>query len=209
MANYPDDITRDTLPQLLARRELLSLTAGPHRTGDIDRSTIGLPGDLLKINSYQLFIRGLINPNTPYRKIHLAWAPGIGKTVGALVAAHEFIGIYRQLYAAETMVRARFRAGRAAAEMADIRTPSVFILGFAATETAFVRDLLGYSYFGFVSQAEREELNFRRAAASGGSEADQKALQEYESRLRRRLSDKSRGGFYKFLGYEKFVNRLF
>ena len=207
--SFPDEITPGTIGDLLLRRELLSLAAGPHRSGTIDRQTIGFPPDMLKVNSYQLFIRGLINPNTPYRKIHLSWAPGIGKTIGALVAATEFISVYRQLYAAETMVRARFRAGRAAAEMADIRTPSVFILGFAATESAFVRDLLGYSYFGFVSQSEREELEFRRAAASGGSEADVKALAEYESRLRRRLSDKSRGGFYKFLGYEKFVNRLF
>lgn len=206
---FPPEITPATIGELLRRKELYSLEAGPHRHGKVARDVLGLPRDMLKINSYQLFIQGLINPRTPYRKIHLSWAPGIGKTVGALVAATEFIKVYKQLYASETMVRARFRAGRAAADMADVRTPSVFVLGFAATETAFVRDLIGYSYFGFVSAAEREELTFRQTAAAGGSESDVKALHEYESRLRRRLTDKSRGGFYKFLGYEKFVNRLF
>lgn len=207
--SFPSEITNATLGELLKRKELFSLVAGPHRVAADGHERVIPPSDHLRINSYQLFIKNLVNPNTPYRKIHLAWAPGSGKTVGALVAANEFIGAYRQLYAAETMVRARFRAGRAAAELADVRTPSVFVLGFTATETAFVRDLLGYSYFGFVSHEEREELNFRKQAASSGSESDIKALNEYESRLRRRITDKSRGGFFKFLGYEKFVNRLF
>ncbi len=204
--SYPPEITPDSLSALLSRKELYTLQAGPHRIGNATGMT---PPDYLRIGSYQLFIKNLINPATPYRKIHLAWAPGIGKTVGALVAANEFIKVYRQLYADETITRARFRSGRAAAELADIRTPSVFVLGFGATETAFIRDLLGYSYFGFVSAGEREELDFRRRAAASGNEADVKALHEFESRLKRRVTDKSKGGFYKFLGYEKFVNRLF
>lgn len=205
--SYPQEISVDTLRDLIARRELYGFRAGPHRMRQVLPFTP--PGGHLRMNSYQKFIENMFSPNTEYRAIHLMWSAGVGKTIGALAPAMNFVRIYRQTFATAVASRGTTKISRSTVATADASTPSVFVLGFDNTETAFVRDLLNYTHFGVVTEAEQAELqNLRRQAASG-NDTDAKRYSEYYFMLKRRITDKMKGGFFKFLGYNKFVNRLF
>lgn len=131
-----------------------------------------------------------------------------GKTLAAVSVATEYIKIYRKLYAAAASARG---IGRKFHGELDRATPTVFVLGFGGTRGAFIRELLSYPDFGFVSAVERDELVRRRALAAGGLPGDVVSYKEFSSALKRRVINKSRepGGFYKFYGYDEFVNRLF
>jgi hypothetical protein len=94
------------------------------------------------------------------------------------------------------------------AEM-DRNTPTVFILGFGGTKSAFVRDLLKYPDFGFISMSEKEELQKRQKTAESGLPDDVRHLKEYYAMLKKRITSKSKDGFFKFFGYDEFVNKLF
>lgn len=128
-----------------------------------------------------------------------------GKTLAAIAAAHEFIKSYRVLYNS-TAVKL---TGKYAQVELDKQTPTVFVLGFDGTKTAFVRDLLKYPEFGFITPAEKDEMIRLQKVANLGFEDDIKRLKEYTSAIKRRITNKSKGGFYKFYGYQEFVNRLF
>jgi len=128
-----------------------------------------------------------------------------GKTWAALSIAQEFINIYRKNYASAA---AKISGRRSFIEL-DNNSPSVFVLGFGGTKTAFIRDALKSPSFGFITPAEREELTKRQHIAAGGLPDDVQYLKEYYSMLKKRLTNKSKGGFYRFLGYDELVNRLF
>jgi hypothetical protein len=71
--------------------------------------------------------------------------------------------------------------------------------------------MLRYPEFGFVSQHEIEELRQLRINASRAGPGSVEARQ-YSSTLgvyRRRVTDRTRGGFYQFYGYKEFANHLF
>jgi hypothetical protein len=140
-----------------------------------------LPG--LRLHGAQLFIRGFTSPDTPWPRLLINWQTGTGKSIAAISIAQEFI---RQ-----------FRARAALGE----RAPTVFVISFTARDT-IQEDMLRYPEFGFVSAAEVEEL--RRLRAGG----DPRALSSLMSVLRRRISDRSREGYYQFYGYREFANRL-
>lgn len=88
-------------------------------------------------------------------------------------------------------------------------TPSVFVLGWEATTRAFMRDLLKYPEFGFITEAELQELRKREHAALSGMPDQIAFAREYRAMLKHRVQNKSKGGFYQFYGYIEFVNRLF
>jgi hypothetical protein len=99
-----------------------------------------------------------------------------------------------------------FRARAALAE----RAPTVFVISFTARET-IQEDMLRYPEFGFISQAEVEELRHLRAlaGAAGPASAEARPLSGRVGVLRRRITDRGRGGYYQFYGYKEFANRLF
>ena len=126
-------------------------------------------------------------------------------TNAAAGIAANFINQYRQLYAVEAPAQ-MMRKERV---VLDAKTPSVYILGFAGAKKSFFHELLTYPEFGMISYEERDELTRLRLRASAGNPNDTAAYKEYYNELKRRLSDKSKGGFYRFYGYDEFVNRLF
>ena len=144
----------------------------------------------IQFRNYQLFVQNFINPDTPYMRLLIKWMTGVGKTIGALGIAKEFINVYAKMHSIDRE-----------------NSPFVFVIGF--TKSIFVRELLRHPEFGFVTEediAEHKELKIR--AETGGSEAEQR-LAEFESRLRRRLANPAYGGYFKFIGYKAFFNRLF
>lgn len=127
-------------------------------------------------------------------------------TLAAISDADAFQTAYRKLYNLEAL---KMPPGRRSYSDLDRLTPTVFVLGFGGTKSAFTRDLLKYPEFGFISIIEREELIKRSRLASAGLPDDIKHYKEYRTHLKKRITSKSRGGFYKFYGYDEFVNRLF
>ena len=153
-------------------------------------SRLVLPG--LRLSGAQQFIRNFENPDTEFSRVLVKWQTGTGKSIAAISISQEFI---RQFHA-------RAAIGAPA--------PTVFIISFTARDT-IQEDMLRYPEFGFVSQAEVEELRRLRAAAGamGPASGEARQLSGYTGTLRRRITDRGRGGYYQFYGYKEFANRLF
>ena len=206
--SYPEINDEGFVSDLLSRKEFYSLKADPDRNFKDPaeaRSDVLLSGHL-KIHSYQLFVGNLMNPDTPYKRLHLGWTPGTGKTLGALYIASKFIKVYHKMYA---NLAAKTQASRRNYAEMDRNTPTIFVLGFGGTKSAFIRDLLKYPEFGFISVMEKEELMKRQQLANSGLPDDIRHLKEYSSMLKKRIWNKNKDGFFKFFGYDEFVNRLF
>lgn len=162
----------------------------------------------LLLQSYQHFTRNFLNPNTPYKRILLKQSTGVGKTAEALAIAMEFIRYYKHMY---TTLLSKMPATKKSQMEADKLTPTVYIFGFANTQTAFMRDLLKFPEFGFITHSEIEELERLRMMIHSGraSLADIKHERELLVMYKRRITNKNRGGFFKFYGYQEFVYRIF
>lgn len=129
-----------------------------------------------------------------------------GKTLAAISVAQSFISVYKKIYAS---VAAKYQNVKKHYVEIDKVTPSVFVLGFGGTKMAFVNELLSHPELGFVTVGEREELVQRQRAANAGHPDDIRRYKELIGALRKRIVNKMRDGFYKFYGYDEFVNKLF
>lgn len=205
--SYPDINRDDFLQDLLARKEYYSLKADPVRNfrDPPEARHDPLTGKYLKIHSHQLFVRNFENPNTPYKKCHLMHSTGSGKTIAAITTAQEFVKMYKKMYASAA---AKMPGRRHMMEL-DKTTPTVFVLGFGGTKAAFVRELLRHPEFGFITISEKEELVKRQKLAEAGLPDDIRQLRDYYNFLKKRITNKTKDGFYRFFGYQEFVNRLF
>ena len=146
--------------------------------------------DILEFQSYQNVPRMFINPNTPYRRLAAKWKPGMGKTIMAGGVAMPFLDMFER-----------------ESQMNAAHVGSVFVFGF--TEEIFKRDLLRFPQFGYTSADELRQLaEFQRAASVGGK-TDEDRLSDYQNMLRRRLTSRKQRGYWVFMGYKAFVNRLF
>lgn len=148
--------------------------------------------NLLTLHSHQLFVRNLMNPDTPYTRLFLKHATGTGKTIASLSIVLTFLKYYQTAY---NLTR---DSGQ---------TPMIFIIGFS--KQIFQRELLRRPEFGFVTKDEIKEFTRLRFVAEHGSAADKSVFAEFEIRIKKRLSKKERGGFFKFYGYKEFFNQLF
>ena len=187
---------RTLLLDLASRKEFQS-APGSHAAGRWDgyapeppASHLFLPG--LRLNGAQHFIRNFANPDTEFPRVLVKWQTGTGKSIAAISIGQEFIRQYRT----------RAALGE--------RAPAVFVISFTARET-IQEDMLRHPEFGFVSQAEVKELRRLRmeAGAGGAASPEARQLSGFIGVLRRRITDRSRGGYYQFYGYKEFANRLF
>lgn len=193
------------VPEFISRKEILQ-----HKLEDYDFRQVSPDEYLrsyLKLHSYQLTSAQYMDISTHHRSLHLQHAPGAGKTLSAIATAMKFIEHYKHIYDAE---RAKISGHNYVARMElDRTTPSVFVLGFGGPKAAFIRDLLGNPEFGFISIAEKLELSILAKNASRGIPADIAAYKDAYSKIKRRITNKQLGGFFKFYGYEEFANRIF
>ena len=168
----------------------ISTTESPRGFIDGQRGDLFMPG--LRLNGAQSFIRNFENPNTGYTRVLVNWQTGVGKSIAAISIAQEFVSQYR-----------------ARAAIGD-DPPSVHIISFTARET-ILEDMLRFPEFGFISQAEVDELKRLRVtvASMGASAPEARQLACFKGILRRRITDRNRGGFYKFYGYKEFTNKMF
>lgn len=197
-AMYHEIKTPDDIKDLIKRKEYYQLKGNPLKPADQF-------GAVFEPRTHQIMIGNMINPDTPYTRMHANMQTGVGKTQAALNAAMRFIPVFKKIYAIEAT---KVRQNRAGQLELDRSTPSVFVFGFAGTKTAFVRDLLFTQQYGFTTTEEHNELMRRRASISLGPEY-LRAYKEYYTMLRKRLTNKARGGFFKFFGYDEFALALF
>lgn len=146
--------------------------------------------DFLKSHSYQEFVSNFQNPNTDFTRLLIKWDPGLGKTIGALNIAMNFLEYFRK-----------------ESEMGVEEIGSIFVLGFS--HHIFRKDLLKYPAFGFITHEELNRYELLTRQAENGSTFDVERLHEFIVRIRKRFSNRKRNGFFKFFGYKEFVNRIF
>jgi hypothetical protein len=191
--------------EFISRKEILQ-----HKLDDYDFRQVApdeYARSYLKLHSYQLTSAAFLDISTHHRSLHLQHAPGAGKTLSAITIASRYISRYNSIYAAE---RAKNTStGYIARQELDRSTPSVFVLGFAGPKAAFIRDLLGNPEFGFITIAEKIQLATLARNAASGMEADKVAHRDFYNKIKRRITSKHSGGFFKFYGYEEFANRIF
>jgi len=192
-------LDEEGIMDLLTRKEFYQLKADD--TIKTDRVDDPLLRNRFKLRGHQLFVSSLMTPNTPYMRLHLMHGTGLGKSLASIAIATEFIRVYKEIYAAKKTVQRSYDA-------LDYDTPMVCILCFGGAKKAFISDLLKYPYFGYISEAEKIEYDEKRMLAST-SAGSMQAFKVFHKQLKRRLISKKLGGFFKFYGYEEFVNRLF
>lgn len=142
----------------------------------------------LRLQGHQLFTVNFMNPLTDYKRLHLLWGTGFGKTIGGLSIAMRFIEIYKKQSKTTDTVG------------------TVFIIGFS--ERQFKSELLNYPEFGFLSRNEKLYLAKLKASAAHGTKFDIDKYKEYIAKIKHRFTSRKGNGFFKFFGYKAFFNRL-
>lgn len=155
-----------------------------------------LEANYLRLHGIQEFIRNYAGPNTDNNRIVMMWDTGVGKTLGAISVAMEFIKYLR----AEN--EKLYKAGEDQSHVG-----SVFILGF--TSNVFKRELMKHPDFGFISREEIAQKQRLTKIAELGTQEDQERLMEFNNMIKKRLTSRRRNGFFKFIGYRELVNHLF
>jgi superfamily II DNA or RNA helicase len=147
-------------------------------------------GNYLQLSSYQNFTKNYINPHTPYSRLMLKWETGVGKTIGGLSIAMNFIQYYQQ------------------ENMQGVTTiGSIFVIGFSSIQ--FKSELLRFPEFGFITRDELSKLKSLRKRAYSGNRIDIEHLQEFLMHIRKRFSNRENNGFFEFIGYKKLSNMIF
>ena len=138
--------------------------------------------DVLQLQGHQIFLKNLFNPHTQYKRLLLYHSTGTGKTLVILTIAQMYVEYFKKMR----------------------QQPQVTIIGF--TEDIMVKELTKFTDFGYITRAEQEQLETLRKSRS---EKDQLRRRGLRATIKRRMTDKSRGGYYQFYGYQKFANDLF
>ncbi|MEM3062017.1 MAG: helicase-related protein [Nitrososphaerota archaeon] len=179
------------LKNLLQKKELVqyAISLKPQKYENKNESFLDyeiLKENALVLKAHQLFVRNFFNPRSPYTRLLLKHMTGTGKTIAALSMALQYVKIFKN-YNLENQ-------------------PTIWIIGFS--KSIFQKELLNRVEFGFISYEELQEWKKLRYLADIGTVKERDILIDYESRLKRRLTKKETGGFFKFLGYKEFFNRL-
>ena len=135
----------------------------------------------------QRFVKNWINVHKHNTRLLIKHDTGTGKTISALAIAMDHINYLKDN---------------------NIEDKHIYIIGFSA-DIFKSGELLRRPEFGFVKQYELDELERLKYLASIGTEQDKNTYREMKARLNKRLSNKNWGGYFKFIGYKEFYNRLF
>jgi hypothetical protein len=146
---------------------------------------------LLQYHSYQLFISKYINPNTPYSRILMKWQTGVGKSIGSLSIAMNFIKYFKKEFSTE-----------------NSSIGSIFIIGFTAT-SIFKPELMRFPEFGIINKKELKKLNKLKQSAASGNIYFINLYKEFLTKMKKNINNRQKNGFFEFIGYKKLVNMLF
>lgn len=158
------------------------------------------PDPLLTNDTYKRYILvgGILTHNT-----------GTGKTLTACAIIKTFLDSYKKMY--NTLETKELSFGLEKIAKLNSETPYVLVVGFEGTQEAFFRELTNYPEFGFVTPMERDTFH-RYKSESERTDAtieDHRRYRDMYLKIRKRLTDKSSGGFFDFKGFQELVNFLF
>ena len=143
----------------------------------------------LQLHETQRFVENFVNPNTTYSRILLNWQTGSGKTIGALSIAQKFVENFKMRKNLNIMDQ-----------------PTVFVIGF--TQNIIQEAMLKHP--SFVSPKEILAIELLKKSYNKNPTADNmKEYMQYVSSIKRRFTNRKKGGYYNFIGYREFSNRLF
>ena len=200
--SYPQLDDHDFEKKILEKKEFKQFKVGDYDFRHIDNAVEFFN---LEIQSYQHFVKNLINIGTSYSRLLVMFSTGAGKTLTAISVAMQFVEIYNKY---RNNLRKYFPGIKNLSIVNNI-VPSVFVLGFGNTESAFIRDLLRYPELGFITREEKETLAKYKQLSSMGDVFAKKNYSVLLQRLKSRITNKERGGFFTFYGYQEFVNSVF
>jgi hypothetical protein len=136
---------------------------------------------MLQLQGHQIFINNLFAPHSNYKRLLLYHGTGTGKTLIIHILAHSYIRYFKRMR----------------------QQPQVTIIGF--TESIMVKELMKYPEFGYITTSEQQELERLKGSTI---ESDKLRRRGLKSTIRRNITDRGRGGFYKFFGYQKFASDI-
>jgi superfamily II DNA or RNA helicase len=192
--DFIDDIQkRREYVSLKISREILDKEPLSFLSDNDDEELKKIISELMIKTSNQLLVGNLMNPNTIIKRVLLKWSTGIGKTIGSLIVATSMIKIYEKLQISNVL------------SVEEI--PNIFVVG--NTRERIMEDLIKFPEFGFASLSELEEQDrLNKIALTGDINAIIKSKDHYIM-LKRRITNKMRGGYFRFFGYQELVNRFF
>lgn len=194
----------------LTKKELYSLKSDEFIKRDLTQDIFSKHiRDFLNIHTHQIFCRNFFNADATHKGLILEHDTGTGKTITACAIIMTFIKAYKKSY--ESIASKTTSYGLEKIATLENETPYVLIVGFEGTQDAFFRELTAYPEFGYVTPMERDQF-IRAKQATERMDAtidDQRRYRELYLKFRRRLSDKSNGGFFDFKGFQELVNHIF
>ncbi len=137
----------------------------------------GPEADTLQLQSHQLFIRNLFNPHTKYKRLLLYHSTGTGKGLVIHSVAKMYIDYFKKMR----------------------QEPQVTIIGFTAD--ILIKELLKFPEFGYITTPEKEEIDKLRFSKNERDKLRRRGM----ANITRNITDRSRGGYYKFFGSQKFA----
>ncbi len=183
---FPNIEDKDFIEKLQNKKEFIQRKFSKDKPEDeIDR--LIRKDDFFIPHEEQRLARDFLNPNTPYNFLLIMHPTGRGKTITSLLVALEFTKIFRKEY-----------------NFLKESDKTIFIIGF--NTPVFKRTLITRPEFGYVSKDEVQQLKKLEELESGGLKTNIDALRDFRRKLKRRLTNKKYGGFFKFIGYKKLVN---
>jgi hypothetical protein len=138
-----------------------------------------------------MLVDNWMDPKTNNFRILVKHDAGTGKTRLALGLTSRFAKLFQDM----------FNSGP------KNYSPTIYIVSYVKHN--YFKDLMTLPEFGFISEAELEELQRLRGISENASAKDISALKDFEVKIKKRLSNRQHGGFYKFIGYKELFNRLF
>lgn len=200
----------NTVPVDLTKKELYSLKSDEFIKRDITQDIFTKHvRDFLSIHTHQIFCRNFFNVDATHKGLILEHDTGTGKTITACSIIMSFIQAYKKSY--EAIASKTTTYGLEKIATLENETPYVLIVGFEGTQDAFFRELTSYPEFGYVTPTERDQF-IRAKQATERSDATTDDIRRHRDlylKFRRRLTDKSIGGFFDFKGFQELVNYIF
>lgn len=154
-----------------------------------------IPLDSVQPTITQLFISRIKRPGEGPIRLILKMGTGTGKSLSSLQVAKSYIKVYSNYYSY------------------GIGDRNVIILGFSSA--IFKRELLKYPELGIITPNEHYYLNvewprlIRESSSSVEIAAIEAKMKNLKANIKKSISRKSEGGFYKFFGYKQLFNQLF
>ena len=134
------------------------------------------------LRKYQAFAKDTINPIFNSTRKLIKYDTGVGKTITSLVIAMMYISLVQSKFDDED----------------ESFKYNIFIIGH--TEDIFVRELLKYPEFGFITNNEKEVLE---------TTIDKDQYNELFNTYKKRIINRYKNGVFIFMGYTSFQHNMF